>query len=110
LQISTPLPTVLAESATEFIRPIAVNSLHGGITNLLVEIDCFLALMSTLSMGPHAAIVASSLQTLNCVLGLKKSHEVEEVVLKKGKMWFVRRRCEGKLIVRGKTKTLSSAI
>ncbi|RDW70222.1 hypothetical protein BP5796_08619 [Coleophoma crateriformis] len=72
------------------------STLHGGITTLLLDSVCFLALIPTLSAGQSAATAASSFQLMNPVAGLGKVVRFGgKVVRRGGSVAF----CEGEAIL-----------
>ncbi|RDW89409.1 hypothetical protein BP6252_01441 [Coleophoma cylindrospora] len=80
------------------------STLHGGITTLLLDTACYLALIPTLSAGQSAATAASSFQLMNPVAGLGKVVRFGgKVVRRGGSVAFCEGEvsCDGKLIAKG---------
>lgn len=103
-QSSTPVPTAILNFTTTSIHLTPSNTGHGGISSLIIDSACFLALIPTLSDGQSSATIASSFQILSSVPGEGKLYEVEGRVVRKGKsIAFCEGevRCEGKAIARG---------
>lgn len=78
--------------------------MHGGISSLLIDSACFLAIIPILSDGESAATIASSFQVLDVVPGEGKAYEVEGRVVRRGKKVVFCEgevRCEGRLIAKG---------
>ncbi|KAE8451845.1 hypothetical protein EG329_002686 [Mollisiaceae sp. DMI_Dod_QoI] len=76
-QANTPSPTAILNFKTTSIHLTPSNTVHGGISSLIIDSACFLALIPTLSDGQSAATIASSFQILNSVPGEGNSYEVE---------------------------------
>lgn len=97
-------PTAICNFTTTSIHLTPSNTVHGGISSLLIDSTCFLALIPTLSDGQSSATLASSFQILNSVPGEDKLYEVVGKVMRKGKnIAFCEGEvsCEGKVIASG---------
>lgn len=80
------------------------GTVHGGISSLIIDSACFLAVIPTLEPGQGTATVASSFQILGSVAGVGKKYEVVARMKKRGKsVAFCEGEvmCEGKLIAKG---------
>ena len=78
--------------------------MHGGISSLIIDAACFLAVIPTLEVGQGTATVASSFQILGSVRGEGKKYEVEARMVKRGRSVVFCEgevKCEGVLIARG---------
>lgn len=73
LQEATSLPSASLSTARIAISSAPlhlslVGTLHGGISTLLIDIACLLAMVPTLADGQSAATLSSSFQMLNAVV------------------------------------------
>ncbi|KAH7321886.1 HotDog domain-containing protein [Rhexocercosporidium sp. MPI-PUGE-AT-0058] len=103
-QAASPQPTALLTFTSAPIHLTNAQTVHGGISTLLIDAACYSALIPTLSEGQTAATVASSFQMLDAVPGEGKIYEIEGRVVRRGKsIAFCEGevRCEGKVIARG---------
>jgi len=93
-QSQTAVPTALLEFTTQQLHLTPSHTVHGGITQLVINAACFLAVITILSIGQGAVTIASSFQMLNAVPGLGKRYEVEEKLSEEGRqLSSVRGRC-----------------
>jgi len=77
---------------------------HGGISSLIIDTACGLAVIPTLEAGEGTATVASSFQILGSVKGEGKKYEVEARMVKRGRSVVFCEgevRCEGMMIAKG---------
>lgn len=98
-QSSTPTPTAFCNFTTTSIHLTPLNTVHGGISSLLIDSACHLALIPTLSDGQSSATLASSFQILSSVPGEGKLYEVVGKVKRKGKSIAF---CEGEVSYEGR--------
>jgi len=92
---------------------VTTGSVHGGVSSLLLDTTCYLALIPSLFEGQAAATVASSFQILDFVIGEGKVYEVEARMIRRGKrLAFCEGevKCEGKVVVRGSLTKVITAI
>jgi uncharacterized protein (TIGR00369 family) len=97
-------PTAKIQFTTGAIHLTPSNTVHGGISSLLIDTACFLAVIPSLSEGESVATIASSFQILDAVPGEGRLYEVEGRVVRRGtKVVFCEGdvRCEGRLIAKG---------
>jgi acyl-coenzyme A thioesterase PaaI-like protein len=59
--------------------------LHGGISTLVIDAACFLAVIPTLSHGQFPATTTSSFQIINAGPGTGEHYEVERRLVRRGK-------------------------
>jgi len=98
------VPTAKLEFTTTKRHLVPSGSVHGGISSLIIDSACFLAVIPTLEVGQGTATVASSFQILGSVKGVGKKYEVEARMVKRGKSVVFCEgevRFEGKLIAKG---------
>ncbi|KAL2068347.1 hypothetical protein VTL71DRAFT_16445 [Oculimacula yallundae] len=104
-QTSSPQPEALLTLTTTPLHLIPnAQTLHGGISTLLIDTACYIALIPTLSEGQTAATIASSFQILDAVRGVGKVYEIEGRVVRMGrKVVFCEGsvKCEGRIVARG---------
>ena len=98
------VPTAKLEFTSTPKHLVTSGSVHGGISSLIIDAACFLAVIPTLEAGQGTATVASSFQILGSVTGEGKKYEVEARMVKRGKRVVFCEgevRCEGMLIAKG---------
>lgn len=93
------VPTAKLEFTTTERHLVPSGSVHGGISSLIIDSACFLAVIPTLEAGQGTATVASSFQILGSVKGVGKRYEVEARMVKRGKNVVF---CEGEVRYHGK--------
>lgn len=102
--ISQSPSQALIQISTDSLHLTPSRTLHGGITTLLLDAACFLALIPTLSARQSAATAASSFQLINPLVGSGKAVQIEGKVIRRGgSVAFCEGevRCEGELIAKG---------
>jgi uncharacterized protein (TIGR00369 family) len=90
----TGIPTAKLQFTSSSIHLTPTRTVHGGISSLLIDSACFLAIIPTLSDGESAATIASSFQVLDAVPDEGKLYEVEGRVVRRGKKVVF---CEGEV-------------
>jgi uncharacterized protein (TIGR00369 family) len=115
--LATPIHTTLGLTLKSQFNNLAIlnfttapihltpaNTVHGGISSLLIDSACFLAVIPSLKEGESVATIVSSFQILDAVPGEGKVYEVEGRVVRRGKKVVFCEgnvRCEGKLVAKG---------
>jgi acyl-coenzyme A thioesterase PaaI-like protein len=106
------VPTARLEFTSTPRHLVNTGSVHGGISSLIIDAACFLAVIPTLEVGQGTATVASSFQILGSVKGEGKKYEVGASMVKRGRSVVFCEgevRCEGMLVARGNlTKIITS--
>ncbi len=103
-QALSPIPTAKIQFTTTAIHLTPSNTVHGGISSLLIDTACFLAVIPSLSEGESVATIASSFQILDAVPGDGRLYEVEGRVVRRGRnVVFCEGdvKCEGRWIAKG---------
>jgi uncharacterized protein (TIGR00369 family) len=98
------VPTVRCEFIATERHLLKGGNVHGGISSLIMDTACGLAVIPTSEIGQGTATLASSFQILRSVVGAGKKYEVVARVLKRGKnvvFCEAETSCEGKLIAKG---------
>lgn len=93
------IPTARCEFISSPRHLVSTGSVHGGISSLVMDSACFLAVIPTLDPGQGTATVASSFQILGSVVGVGKKYEVVARMVKRGKSVVF---CEGEVVCEGK--------
>lgn len=93
------IPTARCELISSPRHLVSTGSVHGGISSLIIDSACFLAVIPTLDPGQGTATVASSFQILGSVVGVGKKYEVVARMVKRGKSVVF---CEGEVVCEGK--------
>jgi len=102
--IEDGIPTARCEFISDPRHLVSSGTVHGGISSLILDSACFLAVIPTLDPGQGTATIASSFQILGSITGVGKRYEVVARMVKRGKnVVFCEGEvvCQGKLIVKG---------
>jgi uncharacterized protein (TIGR00369 family) len=98
------VPTARCEFISTPRHLVGSGTVHGGISSLIIDLACFLAVIPTLDPGQGTATIASSFQILGSVTGLGKKYEVVARMVRRGKSVVFcegQIECEGQLIAKG---------
>jgi acyl-coenzyme A thioesterase PaaI-like protein len=102
--IEDGIPTARCEFISTPHHLVSSGTVHGGISSLVIDSACFLAVIPTLDPGQGTATIASSFQILGSIPGVGKRYEIVARIVKRGKnVVFCEGEvvCEGRLIAKG---------